>query len=162
MLTTWFLNLLEKIGRKRVITDRAGESPYLVRYYLWHPRGHEDGTKQDEQDKRGNIFLHNFRSSDEPYPHDHPWAWGRWIIKGGYYEYTPETGKLIWHGRWSFKWKNKATALHYVILDPNVDTWTIFWHWKRERKWGFVDEKDGNKWYERDAWLAKVRYGIQL
>jgi hypothetical protein len=37
-----------------------------------------------------NITLHKVLVSDEPTLHDHPWSWGAFIIKGGYWEHTPE------------------------------------------------------------------------
>jgi len=31
----WFLNLLERMGRKRIVMDRQSDEPYLERYYLF-------------------------------------------------------------------------------------------------------------------------------
>ena len=31
----WFLNLLERLGRKRIVLDRQSNEPYLERYYLF-------------------------------------------------------------------------------------------------------------------------------
>ena len=30
-----FSKLMEKLGRRRVITDRSGKIPYLIRYYVF-------------------------------------------------------------------------------------------------------------------------------
>ena len=30
-----FSKLMEKLGRRRVITDRTGQIPYLIRYYVF-------------------------------------------------------------------------------------------------------------------------------
>ena len=54
-------------NRKRIILDRVGKKPYLIRYYLflkertWFPF---------------NIFLHKFLQGDPDELHDHPWFVG--------------------------------------------------------------------------------------
>jgi hypothetical protein len=74
-------------GRKRIIYNRDNTREYLVRYYL---------MLKDRKDFPFNITLHKIMMSDEPILHNHPWDWGAVILKGGYWEHTPE-GKH-WRG----------------------------------------------------------------
>ena len=55
----WFLNFLERIGRKRIVMDRQDNEPYLERYYLF---------LKDRKHFPFNVFLHKFLKSD---PDDH-------------------------------------------------------------------------------------------
>ena len=71
---------MDRIGRRRVITDRTGQIPYLIRYYVF---------LKDRKDFPFNITVHKVLVSDEPTLHDHPWNWGAIILKGGYWEHVP-------------------------------------------------------------------------
>lgn len=75
------LKLLERLGRKRIITDRLNNEPYLERYYLF--------LKERERFPF-NVFLHKFLKGDPDDVHDHPWPYATLILKGGYYEWIPE------------------------------------------------------------------------
>ena len=86
--------IFEKLGRRRVITDRSGKLPYLIRYYVF---------LKDRKNFPFNITVHKVLESDEPKLHDHPWNWGALIIKGGYWEHTPE-GKF-WRGPGHLRFK---------------------------------------------------------
>ena len=96
-----FLKLLERLGRKRIIYDRVNNEPYLERYYLF----------LKERDRFPfNVFLHKFLKGDPDDVHDHPWPYATLILKGGYYEYTPnfEDGKMVgetkhWRGPGHFR-----------------------------------------------------------
>ena len=79
----FFLNFLERIGRKRIIMDRQCDEPLLTRYYLflkerkWFPF---------------NVFLHNFHKGDPGDVHDHPWPYATLILKGSFKD-DPATKK---------------------------------------------------------------------
>ena len=60
----FFLNFLERIGRKRIIMDRVNDEPYLERYYLF---------LKDRDRFPFNVFLHKFLKGDPDDVHDHPW-----------------------------------------------------------------------------------------
>ena len=47
----WFLKLLERMGRKRIVMDRQSDEPYLERYYLF---------LKDRDRFPFNVFLHKF------------------------------------------------------------------------------------------------------
>ena len=137
------MSLLERGSWKMITRKRAGRSDddYLERFYLLSIRGRA-------------LFLHRFWASDQEGYHDHPWNWGRLVIHGAYVwgnhdgsEYLHERG--IWgffHGE----------QLHRLQIVPGItrkgetiiilpgDTWTLFWHGKRYREWGFMDYE--GKW----------------
>lgn len=147
-----FLNFLERIGRKRIIMDRQCNEPLLTRYYLflkerkWFPF---------------NIFLHNFHKGDPGDVHDHPWPYFTLILKGGYYEWTPQfnsEGKMFgqicaWRGPGHFRFCG-AKSFHRIELDPNVDCWTLFMPGPQKREWGFLVE---NKWIPNGDYLNHKR-----
>ena len=87
---------MDRIGRRRVITDRTGQIPYLIRYYVF---------LKDRKDFPFNITVHKVLVSDEPTLHDHPWNWGAIILKGGYWEHIPlisQEGNVVGSTR---KWR---------------------------------------------------------
>ena len=95
--------------RKRIIYNRDSTKEYLVRYYLF---------LKDRKNFPFNFTLHKVMMSDEPILHSHPWSWGALILKGGYWEHTPE-GRF-WRGPGSLRFR-KADALHYLELDKDND-----------------------------------------
>ena len=119
-------------GRKRIIYNRDDTQEYLVRYYLF---------LKDRKDFPFNITMHKVMMSDEPILHSHPWNWGAIILKGGYWEHTPE-GKY-WRGPGSIRFR-KASDLHYLELAKdengnNIPCWSIFFMGKKSPgdHWGF-------------------------
>ena len=141
------LQLLEKIGRKRIILDRVGNQPYLTRYYLF---------LKDRKRFPFNIFLHNFHQSDPDDLHDHPWPYATLILKGGYWEYTPQ-GKF-WRGPGHFRF-NSPKSLHRIELDKNVKScWTLFFPGPQKRDWGFVKK---GKWIQHAKYFAQRRAEAQ-
>ena len=135
----WFLNWLERCGRKRIVMDRVNNEPYLERYYLF---------LKDRQRFPFNVFLHKFLKSDPDDVHDHPWPYATLIVRGGYYEWTPvfdANGKKIaetcrWHGVGSFR-RARASQYHRVELDPDIDCWTLFVPGIHQREWGFLTKR---------------------
>jgi hypothetical protein len=146
----WFLNLLERLGRKNVIMDRVNNEPYLERYYLF---------LKDRDSFPFNIFLHKFLKSDPDDVHDHPWPYATLILKGGYYEWIPQFGadgkKIGEIARWcsagSFRTAS-ATSYHRIELDPEVECWTLFMPGPKQREWGFLSK---NKWIQWQDYLTQ-------
>lgn len=133
-------------SRKRIIYDRYGEIPYLVRYYLF---------LKDRKNFPFNITLHKILKSDEPTLHDHPWNWGAIIVKGGYWEHTPK-GKF-WRGPGHTRFR-KAEDLHYLELEKDKDgneipCWSIFYMGKKRKEWGFI--RNGS-WVENELYLQQT------
>jgi hypothetical protein len=148
----WFLNLLERMGRKRIVMDRQSDEPYLERYYLF---------LKDRDRFPFNVFLHKFLKGDPDDVHDHPWPYATLILKGGYWEWIPQfdaDGNLSceiqkWRGPGSFRICG-ANSYHRIELDPNVTAWTLFMPGPKKRDWGFLVR---NKWVQHEQYL-KERY----
>jgi hypothetical protein len=146
----WFLQWLERHGRKLVIMDRINNEPYLDRYYLF---------LKDRKWFPFNVFLHKFHKSDPDDVHDHPWPYATIILKGGYYEWLPHFGKdgkkigeiARWCGPGSFRVCG-ATSYHRIELDPSVECWTLFMPGPQQRQWGFLTREG---WVEHEDYLTK-------
>ena len=139
---------LKSKDRFRNIPDREGINDYLHRYYILHKN--EDKSGNEVKEYWFNAFLHNFKASDDPVFHDHPWAWCSIVLKGGYWEHTID-GSRTWRGPGSMCFRS-ATDMHWVELEPNIDTWTLFMHGRRKRNWGFLV---GNDWIYWKDYLAE-------
>ena len=131
--------------RKLVIMNRVDDAPYLERYYIlfknrptWFPF---------------NVFLHKFCSSDPEDLHDHPWPYFTLILKGGYWEHTPE-GKL-WRRPGHFRFC-QAHSLHRITLaeSSSVEVWTLFIPGKKFRDWGFIFN---GRWMYWEAYIEMKR-----
>jgi hypothetical protein len=143
------LRLLDKLGRKRVILDRESNEPYLERYYLF---------LKDRKLFPFNIFLHKFLKSDPDDVHDHPWPYATLILRGGYYEWTPQfnsDGKMSgevcnWRGPGHFR-ICRSTSYHRIELAEGVTAWTLFMPGPHKREWGFLVK---NKWIQNEEYIT--------
>lgn len=159
-----FLNRL--LDHKTIVN--CDRDPYLLRWYLFRTA-------------RVSCFIHKFIRSDEDRAlHDHPWAflvvpvwqgyvehsdrrmdWNErmsWIIasmdkNGAFSPLPPEplvaTQRRVWPF-WSARWR-PATYRHRVELIKDQPSWSVFFHFKREREWGFHPAEGftlWNKWWE--------------
>ena len=148
----WFLNLLERMGRKRIVMDRQSDEPYLERYYLF---------LKDRDHFPFNVILHKYLKGDPDDVHDHPWPYATLILKGGYYEWLPQFDSkgnkiaemCVWRGPGSFR-VCRANSYHRIELDPSVTAWTLFMPGPKKRDWGFLVN---NKWIQHEQYL-KERY----
>ena len=144
--------LFERLGRYRIIMDRVDNQPYLERYYVF---------LRDRKWFPFNIFVHKFLKSDTEDVHDHPWPFLTVILRGGYWEWTPQfdaqgrrTGEIArWCGPGSFRWAS-AHQYHRVEIDPDVECWTLFMPGIKQRDWGFLVQ---NKWVQWEQYLAQRR-----
>lgn len=144
------LKLLERLGRKRIIYDRVNDAPYLERYYLF--------LKERERFPF-NVFLHKFLKGDPDDVHDHPWSYATLILKGGYYEWTPNfdtQGIKIsetrhWRGPGHFRVCSPNTY-HRIELKDGVTAWTLFMPGSHCREWGFLVN---NKWIQHEQYLKE-------
>ena len=144
------LKLLDRLGRKRIVMDRVENEPYLERYYLF---------LRERNRFPFNVFLHKFLKSDPDDVHDHPWPFLTVILRGGYWEWTPQfnaqghkTGEIAcWYGPGSVRWAS-ANQYHRVELDPNVTCWTLFMPGPKQRDWGFLVR---NQWIQWEEYLKQ-------
>ena len=144
-MMTFLSKIMDKLGRRRIITDRDGKVPYLIRYYLF---------LKERKNFPFNITLHKVLVSDEPTLHDHPWSYATLILKGGYYENTPN-GRF-WRGPGHFRYRS-ASDLHYLELDKDADgneipCWSLFFMGRKAGAWGFI--KNGI-WVHNKDYLAR-------
>ena len=147
----WFLNFLERIGRKRIILDRESNEPYLERYYVF---------LKDRSWFPFNVFLHKFLKSDPDDVHDHPWPYATLILKGGYYEWVPKfngNGEMIgqvrhWRGPGHFRVCN-PTSYHRIELKEGVTAWTLFMPGPHRREWGFLVK--GKEWIQHEQYIEQ-------
>lgn len=134
---------LESEGKKRIITDRETDEPYLERYYYMNFRPF------------ARLVIHKFMRSDIDGLHDHPWPFETYILSGGYWEHT-KAGRFWrepgYHGRAT------ANYFHRLELDhekAEEDTWTLFMMGRKEKDWGFLDDND--TWVQWETYLANKR-----
>lgn len=141
----WALWMRARDSYKHVARDGQ---PYMDRYYLLRLR--LPATRWWRA-RNFALFMHCFYRSDSDYLHDHPWAWGRLILSRGYWE-THQDGEQHWRRPLSFTWKRDAQVMHRIDLRPGDEgwVWTLFWHFTRERRWGFL-ERDGSYRLARDV-----------
>jgi hypothetical protein len=141
------LDWLDQLDRKRVIMDRQCNEPLLTRYYLF---------LKDRTWFPFNIFLHKFHKGDPGDVHDHPWPYATLILKGGYYEYTPnfKNGRMVGetkHWRGPGHWRIcSSNSYHRIELVPGVTAWTLFMPGPQRQEWGFLVN---NKWIHNDKYL---------
>jgi hypothetical protein len=143
----WLLNFLERHGRRRTVMDRVNNEPYLERYYLF---------LKDRKRFPFNVFLHKFLKSDPDDVHDHPWPYATVILKGGYWEWTPQFDKdgkkfgeiAHWRGAGHFR-VCSANSYHRIELDPTVECWTLFMPGPQTQDWGFLT---------RQGWVQHKQY----
>ena len=146
-------NLMNKLGRYRLIPDRRTGADYMHRYYLF---------LKDRKWFPFNVTLHKIVRSDDPIFHDHPWPFMTMILKGGYYEHTlmcnrkgEKIGEFIeWKGPGSIIMRG-AGEFHWLELDDEQPVTTLFFMGPQQREWGFLTEtKTGkNRWVKHNHYL---------
>jgi hypothetical protein len=151
----FFHNLMNKLGRYRLIPDRQTGEDYMHRYYLF---------LKDRTWFPFNVTLHKIVRSDDPIMHDHPWSYMTIVLKGGYWEHTPvcnKDGKMFaefqtWRGPGSII-KRGPGEYHWLELDENVGpATTLFFMGRQQRDWGFlVQTKKGlHRWIKWTDYLS--------
>ena len=153
-MTNVFHELMNKLGRYRLIPDRRTGADYMHRYYL---------LLKDRKWFPFNVTLHKIVRSDDPIMHDHPWPYMTIVLKGGHYEHTPvfdQEGKMIasfreWRGPGSII-KRGAKEYHWLELDNESPATTLFFMGKQQREWGFLVEPKENvfRWIRHDHYLS--------
>lgn len=136
MVTRWLRGALERwmVGRAPSLRVRG----YLMRWMLF-PRN-----------RWCNVYLHRFRDSDDPVPHDHEYGNVSIILAGRYLEH--------WHdGQSSMRRPGSIVVrggrvLHWLeVVDGPV--WTLFLHGPRFRVWGFMHPQRG--WIHHDDYFRE-------
>lgn len=87
--------------------------------------------------------------------HDHPWAYCTVILRGGYWELTPQFDKSgLYIGRRD-RYYGPGSVLfrranHFHKLLMHEPTTTLFISWKKTQSWGFMPHPETNKVYYKD------------
>lgn len=136
------------------------DSVYLVRYHLINNRFMK-------------LYLHYFLRSDPDNPHDHPWDFWTFMVRGAYTEdlydwrtraFT-ETRRTTSQSRFI---KRKADSVHRIRVDKaydlndRTDNWkqapmTLFFALGKYREWGFVnDYATGPRWEHHASYLKRA------
>lgn len=148
-----FHTIMNKLGRYKLIPDRATGESYMHRYYLF---------LKDRSWFPFNFVLHKILKSDDPVFHDHPWGYMTIVLKGGYWEHTPifnaEGVKFAefqtWRGPGSIICRG-ANEYHWLELDEGKPATTLFFMGPQKREWGFLVEykKNKNRWVNHTDYL---------
>ena len=81
-----------------------------------------------------SIRLHHWiRSDDKRHFHDHPVDFISIILKGRYFNVTPDGRREVTAGSW---WYSKGVKKHYLEI-PGGGAWTLLFCSRPYRKWGF-------------------------
>ena len=114
------------------------DNPYLLRWFVI-PRN-----------SIFNIYLHNFRRSDDDRAlHDHPWLNLSILLDGEYIEHTIAPGGInrrIRYAAGNLKFRGARSA-HRVELNTG-SCWTLFITGPRLRDWGFHCPNGWKPWQE--------------
>jgi len=140
---------MDKLGRKRIIMDRANKEPYLIRYYLLFI---------ERKNFPFNIFIHHILKDDDEDLHDHPWGFFSLILNGSYRETIlneKQYTETYWRGPGTFQ-RVTANHIHRIsTVPPDGGCWTLFIPFKQQKQWGFwCYNKDYNKRVTRSAAAA--------
>lgn len=130
------LNWIKERGGSRMIM-RDGK-PYLERFYLF-------------KSKWLTVVIHKFWANDPDEPHDHPWHWASYVLRGCYFENHVD-GTREYRTPGSLKIR-RSTEFHRITMEdywgsetedgPAGLTTTLFFMGRRHRDWGFLR---GDKW----------------
>jgi hypothetical protein len=128
------------------VIERARQTPhshlpgYMERYWLIHYRNPLGLA----------LRVHHILRSDERDFHNHPWSYLTLILRGGYFEVTPERrdGAVVgerrrWYGPGSLLWR-RAGWYHRLEIPPGQTAWTLFGTGRMRRHWAFL-EPDGRE-----------------
>lgn len=104
--------------------------PYLERYYLFSLFGI-------------TFYLHRFLNGDgDEYLHDHPFKFSGSLVLAGYYHERSVSWLDMSNEKFRHLKPGKVNLIgphkFHQILFTEPDTWTLFWHAKRVKSWGFL------------------------
>lgn len=105
------------------------------------------------------IYVHWIRTPDPFDPHDHPWVFWSWIVRGGYLEHRwtrlpSSSNEIARRRRWSMK-KTPLSAAHRIAaIEPG--TVTVVFVGRRVREWGFYPYRA--QWPQLGAFIPWQEY----
>jgi hypothetical protein len=122
---------------KRQIIERDGVH-YMWRWHIW--KRHRGA---------GGLYLHYFLKGDnDDAPHDHPWDFMTFILRGGYVDEVwgdqkPRRYQLCEPGK---LYRRKAEHRHRVLLPQGRTAWTFVYLKPKRREWGFYPNGKFTHW----------------
>lgn len=116
------------------------------------------------------VYLHDIESPDsDPHPHDHPWNFRSFIVKGGYTEkvYPLEHSfansrldpyRRAYERRWNrFTWHKMTKNNAHRITQVLPGTVSLILVGKRSSSWGFyLGKEDYMDWKEYESVYRSV------
>lgn len=115
------------------------------------------------------IYVHFiYREDRDPIPHDHPWRFWSFVLRGGYIEdYRPDSrnASKVFEQREHKRWRLHAfpLAAAHIIAWVAPKTVTLVLVGRKVRTWGFYDYDDQGHTYfvdYRDALGLRPTEGI--
>lgn len=133
--------LIEWLIRRAKRTPYTHLPGYMNRWWLFRA-GHSGRHGQSGEYPRFGIRIHEILRSDmDMNPHDHPWAFVTFILKGGYFErrwWPNGTTSLKWHPPGSLIFR-RHTDWHMIIVDREEGLpVTMFTTGRWRHVWGFM------------------------
>lgn len=120
----------DTISRRSVRTERMSHA-----FTKYHLRGFPfDGV------------IHKFTEPDQGDPHDHPFGFNTFIVKGSYIERRWDISTGAFHDTHRLRGESffiKASTVHQIISLPEGECWTFILPEQWERKPGFYKFIDG-------------------
>lgn len=101
------------------------------------------------------IYLHRINLPDSrPTLHDHPWNFVSIVLKGGYCERRATEPVNLSSARWRTYEAGQINRMpighaHYIASVFRKPTWTLVFVGRRQRVWGYWDEKAGLRHWTR-------------
>jgi hypothetical protein len=108
------------------------ECPYVIRWRLELPFG--------------SVRVHHWIGPDDTRaPHDHPWWFITFVVRGSYTDHSPSGDERLRAPAVRFR-----RALHQHSVVPDGQAWTILVTGPKSRNWGFWPDGKfvkANKWF---------------
>lgn len=148
-------------GRLPCRLIKIGDEPYLERYYI----GEVFGV---------TFYLHRFVAADgDRNVHDHPWRFaGAVVLVGQYLEERLAylDVDLGWVSTYRRLFPGRLNRLgprqYHKILSVCPETWTLFFHGRRVKKWGFLERGAYGVYYHQPynvsaqmGWFERAQRG---
>lgn len=112
------------------------------------------------------VYLHDiFEPDTDQDPHDHPWTFWSFVVRGEYTEQLHliphvdlSVARLQAWKRWSLHRMDRATAHRIVSAAPNLRT--LIFVGKRHKDWGFFTQPWGGwvPWQEYERELSPAHH----
>jgi hypothetical protein len=109
--------------------------------------------------RRFAVYLHEFlRSDHDRCLHDHPWSFATLILRGGYWEVTPErwaqadpgdenpVGEVRHWRQPGYFGRYPADHAHRIEIEPGTRPWSLVFVGRKHRPWGFYTRDGFVRW----------------